>query len=163
MIGPLKSEINVEFRRTIWSEKREIRAFAAGTTVAEIVNAFDKPLEFSGFGAVILYHPDHDGLDENGLPNGQWIECEHWHRIKPKAGTGIFISVVPKGGSPGGKSAAALIGAIALIALTAWVGAGGLGIGFLAPMLGPASLGAHVAAAAIGCGGRADLDLLGRT
>ena len=153
--------IACEFKRTIFSEHRDDRLFEAGMTVAEIVDMFDKPAEFSAFGAVILYDPDRHGLDEHGLPNGQWIEREYWHRIRPKAGMAIFVSVVPHGGGGGssGKSIFALVAVIALIALTAWVGGGGLA--FLAPgLLGAGTIGAHVAAAAIGIAGATAISLL---
>jgi len=150
------TDIVCEFRRTIFSKARDIRPFRAGCTVADIVAAYDPPREFAAFGAVILYHPD-DGIDESGLPKGQWLAREHWHRIKPRAGTALFISIVPQapgGGDGGGGSnnVFAIVAAVALIALTAWVGGGGLA--FLAPnLLGTGMVGAKVAAAAIGIAG----------
>lgn len=153
----MSGHVICEFRRTIFSERRDIRAFPVGTTVAEMVKQFDCPREFAAHGAVILYNPEIHGLDECGLPNGQWLDRRDlWRVTRPKANTAIFISIVPQspGGGGGGhnKSAFTIVAAIALIALTVWVGGGGLA--FLSPqLLGAGTIGAKVAAAAIGVAG----------
>lgn len=155
------TDIVCEFRRTIFSERGDIRCFAAGISVGEIVAQFDRPAEFDHFGAVILYRPEEHGLDEHGLPNGQWLAREHWHLVRPKPGTALFVSVVPQNGGGGGggsNNVMAIVGAIALIALTAWIGGGGLA--FLSPLLAAGMIGAHVAAAAVGIAGATALGAL---
>lgn len=158
------TDIVCEFRRTIFSERGDIRCFAAGISVGEIVAQFDRPAEFEHFGAVILYRPEEHGLDEHGLPNGQWLAREHWHLVRPKPGTALFVSVVPQNGGGGGggsNNVMAIVGAIALIALTAWIGGGGLA--FLSPNLGyfaAGSTSAKIAAAAVGIAGATALGAL---
>lgn len=141
-----------EHRRTLFSEDADIRAFPPGTTIAEIVASFDTPLEFGTHGAVYF--------KRNGREQGDLVKRRNWRRIKPKSGASLFISVVPHEGGGGGNSSKQifmLVAAIALIALTAWVGGGGLA--FLAPSIFGGA-GAHVAAAAIAVAGSAALSLL---
>lgn len=143
---PVTGAVAVEFRRAIFSENADVRALRPGMTIAEIVAAFDTPDEFASYGAVFIRSAEigRDHEVDRGL----------WHHVRPKAGTAIFISCVPQGGE--GRSIFALVAAIALVALTAWVGAGG--IGFLAPtLLGPGTTGAQVAGAAIGIQGEIGL------
>lgn len=148
--------IMVEHRRMLFSEKADIQAFKPGATIAEIIAAFDTPAEFETHGAVYLKR---DAADE-----GHVVDRAHWDRVRPKDNTALFISCVPQGGGgggDGGKQIFAIVAAIALIALTAWIGGGGLA--FLAPTLfGSGTIGASVAAAAVGVAGSAALSLLSK-
>jgi hypothetical protein len=133
--------ILAEHRRTVFSEHRDIRPFQAGLTVAQIVATFETPLEFQEFGAVYIKRTD---------GRGHVLERRYWHLVRPKSGTALFISCVPHGGggSSANKQIFALVATIALIALTAWIGGGGLG--FLSPSyLAAGSVGAKIAAAAL--------------
>lgn len=126
------------FRRTIWSEKSDIRPFIPGATIAEIVNSFELTPEFygadgpggqDGFGGVYLRR-DH-------IDPGTVVSREHWHRVRPKPGMELFISLIPEGG--GGDSAAhnkqifAAVAALALIVVS--YGIASTGLGFLSPAL----------------------------
>ena len=150
----LATPIVVEHRRTLFSEKSDLRTFAPGATVADIVTTLPVPVEFETFGAVYLKRGPED--------KGHIVERRHWHRIRPKPGTALFVSCVPQGGSGDGKSVFAIVAAIALIALTVWVGGGGLGTMFAAPAFASGTVGAHVAAAAISVAGSAALQMLTR-
>jgi hypothetical protein len=141
----------VEHRRTLWSELSEIRELPAGLTVAEIVATLLTPVEFSRFGAVYIKAGPQD--------RGHVLERCYWHRIRPKPGTALFVSCVPHGGD--GKNVFATIAAIALIALTVWVGAGGLGSLFNAAFLGAGTTGAYLASAAVAVAGPAVLQPIG--
>lgn len=133
--------ITVEFRRTIWSERADVRPFMPGATIAEIVSHFDRPLEFEFFGGVYLKR---DRLDP-----GMVVAREHWHRVRPKPGTFLFVSLIPQGGGGGGgdsgKQTFAIVASIALIALSAGT------MSFLSPMIG--ALGAQLAATGVMVGG----------
>lgn len=149
--------IVAEHRRMLFSDKADIAPFKPGATIAEIVASFDTPLEFKTHGAVYLKRGAGD--------EGHIVDREFWHCVKPKDGTALFISCVPQGGGGGGggsgKQVFQIVAAIALIALTAWVGGGGLA--FLAPTLfGAGTIGASVAAAAVGVAGSAALSLLSK-
>jgi hypothetical protein len=135
--------IGARFQRTIFSETYQDRKFRHGASVAEIVESFPVPKEFATHGVVILKQSE----DEKGTE----VSRAFWHLIRPKPGTALFISCAPKGGD--GKQIFALVAAIALIALTAWIGGGALGVGLLAPYIGPGTAGAKIAAAAVGVAG----------
>ncbi|HRF08486.1 MAG TPA: hypothetical protein PL193_07570 [Xanthobacteraceae bacterium] len=135
--------IVAEFRRTIFSDERDIRPFTPGLSIAEIVDRFPVPREFSTHGAVFLKrHAKDPGIE---------VARAFWHLVRPKPGTVLFIAVAPQGGS--GKQMFALVAAIALVALTAWIGGGGLA--FLSPLLGAGTTGAKIASAAFAVAGAA--------
>lgn len=142
--------IVVEHRRTLFSEKSDLRTFAPGATVADIVAALPVPVEFATFGAVYLKRSADDP--------GHIVERRHWRRVRPKPGTALFVSCVPQGGGSKAKNVFTIIAAIALVALTVWVGGGGLA--FLGPAFAAGTIGANVAAAAIAVAGSAALQML---
>lgn len=146
--------IVVEHRRTLFSEKSDIRTFAPGATVSDIVAALPVPLEFAQFGAVYIKRGPEDP--------GRIVARQHWKHVRPKPGTALFVSCVPQGGGGGGKNVFATIAAIALIALTVWIGGGGLASAFAAPAFAAGTVGANVAAAAIAVAGSAALQMLTR-
>lgn len=86
---------------------------------------------------------------------GHVIPSSYWHVVKPKAGTDIAIySPLAGGGENGGKNILAMILSIAVVAIGAFISAGGLG-----PILGAAFFGAHtigatVLGAVVGIGGQ---------
>lgn len=146
--------VTAEFRRTIWSEKSDVRRFSGGATIAEIVSVFDRPPEFDRFGGVYLKR---DRLDP-----GMVVPRELWHRVKPKPGTLMFISLIPEGGGEGGgdssKQVFAIVGAIALIALSAGIASFGLpGMGM---MFAGGSFGAKAVALGVMVGGSLALQTL---
>lgn len=163
--------IQVEFRNTPWSDKGTVREFLPGATVQEIVESFATPVEFESFGGVYLLPPDaplSEVLPGLVLPTGHVLDRDNWARIKPKTGTKLFISLVPQGGGQGGggKNIFALVGAIALVALTTFLTAGG-GLAMLAPSIygagvAGASVATAVTAAAVGVAGAYGLSLLTR-
>lgn len=121
MLASADVMITAQFRRTIWSERADVRPFALGMSIAQIVAAFDRPPEFERFGGVYLKG---DRLDP-----GHVVPREIWHRVRPKPGTLLFVSLIPEGDGGGGdtdKQVFAIVGAIALIALSAGIGFYGL-------------------------------------
>lgn len=142
--------VYVEHRRTIFSEVGEIRAFAPGLTIAEAVARLPVPAEFATHGAVYIKAGPHDA--------GHIVERRYWHRVRPKPGTCLFVSCLPQGGD--GKNVFATVAAIALIALTAWIGGGGLQ--FFSSVFAPGTVGSSAAAAAVAVAGSAALGLLTR-
>lgn len=148
----LVEPILVEHRRTLFSELSEVRTFDAGATIAGVVEHLPVPAEFASHGAVYLKRDLNDP--------GHMVPRQNWRLVRPKPGTALFVSCVPQGGGDKGKGVFAVIAAIALIALTAWVGGGGLA--FLGPAFASGSVGAQVAAAAITLAGTAALGLLTR-
>jgi len=145
--------IYVEHRRTIFSDLGEVRAFEPGLTIAEVVARLPVPEEFATHGAVFLKASPEE--------RGHIVERRYWHLVRPKPGTCLFVSCIPSGGN--GKNIFATVAAIALVALTAWIGGGGLAaVQFLAPTFGPGSIGANVAAAAVAVAGSAALGMLAR-
>lgn len=146
----------VRFCQTVWSQPEEF-VFKDGVTLAEVVDFLHVntivPQEFESHGACYLEQGD----------KGCIVERANWHLVRPKPNVGVFISTIPKGGGKqGGKNTFALIAAIALIAVVAFVSAGG--IGFLAPSLmalvGPQTIGASIAAAVVGAAGGALIGML---
>ncbi len=129
--------IIAEFRRTPFSERADIRPFEVGATIADIVAMFDTPPEFEEFGAVYLRAHDGEHL----------LFRESWHRVRPRDGAALFVSCIPQdgGSSSGGKDAFKIVGAIALIVITAGVAGGGL-----AALLGPAFAAGQTGAIAAG-------------
>lgn len=129
-----------------------------GQSIAEIVAAFDKPLEFETHGGVFL--------KRNEFDPGHIVERQYWHLVRPKDDTALFVSLIPQGGGggDGGKNTFAMVAAIALMALVIFVSAGGLA--FMAPAVfsaatfGAGTTGALVAGAAIGLAGSASMALL---
>jgi hypothetical protein len=145
-----QASVVAEFRRTVFSEHGEVLPFAPGASVADIVTAFDKPDEFATHGVVFLRRGE-------GKPVEVAREC--WHRVRPKPGTALFITCAPQGDDSG---ILALVAAVALVALTAWVGGGGLAFGNPWHYLAAGSFGAQATAAAVGVAGAAALSTLSR-
>jgi len=147
----LQEPVTAVFRRTIWSEKSDTRPFMPGATIEEIVSAFDRPPEFERFGGVYLKR---DPIDP-----GMVVPRLHWHRVRPKPGTMLFVSLIPEGGGDdagggggvGGKQVFMAVAALALIVVSYGVAAGGLG--FLSPVLAAGEIGAKAVAAAVVIGG----------
>jgi hypothetical protein len=138
----------VIFPRTPFDEK-PYRGYAPeGSSLLDIVeNVPNLPARFMTEGVVCL----------NGIPQDRrW-----WHRIKPKANSHerpkvVTLHLAPAGGlgkskgggkQGGGKSILTIIAAIAIVALAAFTGGGGLA--FISPLLGAGTLGAALAAAAV--------------
>jgi hypothetical protein len=145
------SEIVVEHRRCIFSEpQQDVRRFAPGATIADIVATLPVAPEFATHGAVWLKRGREDP--------GHLVPREAWRLVRPKPGTALFVTVVPSGGD-NSKSVVGVIAAIALIALTSFIGSGGLGTLLGAPLLGP-GIGAQVAAAAFSVAGRSHIGAL---
>lgn len=144
----------VEFRRTLFSAEKDFRAFPVRTTLAQMAAAFpNPPAEFEEYGAIQVARAD------KSFP--ALIPRQHWAHVRPKAGTCVFISVRPQWEGADAGSIFQIVGAVALVALVTWVSAGGLA--FLAPaLLGAGTVGASVAAAAIGVAGQAALSLLSK-
>jgi len=143
----------VEFRRTLFSEDRDLRIFKAGVTLAEIAAEFDTPAEFVEYGAIQVAYAD------RSWP--QMVPREMWGRVRPKPDAAIFISCRPAD-LGNGSQIFQIVAAVALIALVSFVSAGGIAL--LAPSLGAVfgagTIGASVASAAIGVAGSAALALL---
>jgi hypothetical protein len=139
--------VMVEFRRTIWSERADVRPFLPGASINDIVRAFNLPMEFERFGGVYLKR---DRADP-----GHVVPRELWHRVRPKPGTMLFVSLIPQGGGEGGgsgKTVFAAVAAVALIALSYGTAS------FLTPLIG--AFGAKVVAAAVVVGGSLALQSL---
>lgn len=140
--------ILVEYRRTIWSDTKVHLGFDPGTSLEEIVAKFpNRPEEFETHGGVFLV-----GRDGR---NGCYVDREYWKRVRPKAGTLVYVSLVPHGGSLGGgggtgKQVFAIVASVALLALTAGTAS------FLGGLI-PAALGgaftANVIAGGVAIGG----------
>lgn len=112
----------------------------AGQSIADILSAFPGlPPEVWTHGVVRI---------------GEWeIPREHWHRVKPKAGTRhmLRIGVMPAGGKggSGGKNAFALIATIALVVAATAVSGGALAGAFGTTLFAAGSTSAALAAAGV--------------
>jgi hypothetical protein len=85
----------------------------------------------------------HDSIEVH--ITGSVIPKDFWSLVKPKAGTTVEIySPLSGGGENGGKNILAMILSIAVVAVGAFISAGGLG-----PILGAAFFGANTAGAAV--------------
>lgn len=146
--------VAIEFQPAWLSDEglhRQRKVLPAGLTLAEYVAAFAPPAEIETHGRAYLH-------DARGVPH--IIDADRWHRVRLKPGALVYATCVPQdggGGGDSGKQAFQIVGAIALIALTAWVGGGGLQM--LAPSLFGAAfasgqIGAVTAAAALAVGGQ---------
>lgn len=144
--------IVAQFKRTIWSEHAVNAQFERGVTIADIVDAFpDKPLEFEAYGGVFVSSRSGHG--------GGYVHRKYWHRIKPKEGTKVFISLVPHGGGSGGstgKQIFSIVAAVALMVLTAGSAT------FLAPLAGLTGIPTGVLAGGIAIAGGIGLSLLNK-
>lgn len=118
----------------------------AGLSLAEIVERWPGPMpeEFRVFGVVTV--------------NGEMVPREMWAAVRPRADGPVPVVVglhlLPQTGGGGGgrgKNIFALLGAIALIAATAWIGGGGLA--FLGAGFQAGGIGASAAAALLGIAG----------
>ncbi len=57
---------------------------------------------------------------------GEEIYPNRWTRVRPKPGAHIAIVTTPQGGGRGGSKILQTVAMIAVVALTAWTGAGGI-------------------------------------
>lgn len=140
--------VSVAHRPDPWSVKRAAHVMPDGLTLAEIVARYPEPLpeDFAEFGVVLV--------------NGEYIPREWWGRVRPRvtdAPVVVSLHGMPRGGGGGGggnrnKQIAQILGTVALVAATAWIGGGAL-----APFLGAGfaagTFGAAAASAAIGVAG----------
>jgi hypothetical protein len=162
----------MEFRRTIFSDQSQIKVFEPGMTLAEMMNQFEHvPREFRSHGAIVLFDPKTGDYDWRGMPVGVTIYPHMFDRVRPHDGVAIFASTVPHGGmgggggegaGGGGKSTFALVAAIAITAMTIWMGPGG-GLALLSSSVFGVTLTATqaaIGAAAIGVAASAGLAFL---
>ncbi len=77
------------------------------------------------------------GLHARVFIDGEFIEQAQWEYAVPRAGQSFFTHVIPTGGAGGGKDVLRMVGFLAIIAATLYVGGGGLGA-FLPEALGMA-------------------------
>lgn len=120
----------------------------AGLSIAEIVARIPNlPADFDRHGVVCL--------------NGEPVDRRYWRSIRPRVNGPIPVAVtlhVPagrgggaRGGGGGGKNILAIVAAIALIALTSWIGGGGLAAaGILGEAFAAGATGARLLAAGVG-------------
>lgn len=145
--------IIVQYCRTLISDP-EPQFYRDECTIQEIVDDLrvrvGVPKEFDQSGVACIQANGED----------MFIPRENWRLVRPKPNTGVFISTVPMGGGKQGtKTALAIVAAIALIAVTSFISAGGLS--FLAPaLLAKGMIGASIAAGVVGAGGAALIGML---
>lgn len=141
--------VPVTVRPSLFDLETKTHYMPTGYTVEEYLSRYPEqlPAEFWHIGVIAL--------------DGEIIPRHMWRRVKIKRGKCICICLVPHGGGSGGgaKTALTVIGAIALIAATAWIGGGAL-----VPLFGAAfaqgATGALLASAAVGIAGSIALSAL---
>jgi len=82
-------------------EGRQVRSFAPGESIADLMRHFD--------------------LDPATVParvflDDQLIESAYWHRVRPKAGHLVSVRVIPEGGGQG-KDVLRIVAMIGVVAL----------------------------------------------
>ena len=140
--------------RTDWFGQADRRQFKPGSTLAEILHCCGVPADLQPFYDVTI--------------NGHSIEPALRHLVKPKTGSVInpvVVTIHPrplKGGKKGAaKNVVTIVATLALIAGTAFIGAGGLvALGASSALFGAGTAGAALAAAAFGIAGQIALQAL---
>ena len=140
--------------RTDWFAKPDRREFEPGSTLAEILHCCGVPADLQPFYDVTI--------------NGHQIEPALRHLIKPKTGTvltPVVVTIHPqplRGGNKGtAKNVITIVATLALVAGTAFIGAGGLvALGASSALFGAGTAGAALAAAAFGIAGQLALQAL---
>lgn len=132
---------------------------------------------------------DHELFHRVGVVqiNGHTVDRKVWHRVRPRVDGPRQVSVtlhmpaagggrsggnvaggdgggggVGGAGGGSGKQILLIVAAIALIALTSWIGGGGIGVALGLSVLGPGTFGAQLLAAGIGIIGSLALSALSR-